>query len=300
MKITDRESYAGYDCTRIGNESLSLWVTNQVGPRIVGIELGDGSNLFAELPEVTIDCPGTGEYKLRGGHRLWQAPETPRVTYLPDDVPVSVAESPDGITFTQPVEPQTGIEKSLCINLPDQETNVSVQHRLKNCSMEPVELAAWAITQLNPGGTAILPQNNTFSDEHGLLPNRQIALWPYTQVTSKHITWGDRFIFIHATMTEGALKIGFPNPCGWIGYLRENTLFVKLADFERGREYFDYNSSSECYCNPLFLELETLSPKTRLAPGESLFHKEEWRIFDGIEVSANEELIAELVEDFGL
>ena len=237
MNVIRKQIYAGFECTKIKNESLALWVTTSVGPRVIGLELTSGENLFAQLPGATIECPGVGDYQLRGGHRLWQAPEDPKRTYLPDDHPISVSEAAGGVTFTQPVEPQTGIEKSLQISLTNQEARVIVDHRLKNHGSETVELAAWAITQLKPGGSAILPQTSDLTDQYGLLPNRQVALWPYTRANSKSITWGDQFIFIRADMVDGALQIGFPNPRGWLGYLREMVLFIKQAVFIPVKDY---------------------------------------------------------------
>jgi len=300
MQITTNCSYVGYESIKIENNQIALWVTTTVGPRVIGLELTAGENLFAELPDASIECPGVGDYQLRGGHRLWQAPEDPRRTYLPDDDPLSVRETPEGVIFTQPVEPQTGIEKSLVIDLPNQQAEVIVEHQLKNCSSVPVELAAWAITQLKPGGTAILPQSGELSDEYGLLPNRQIALWPYTKANSEHITWGDRYIFVHANMVDGALKIGFPNAMGWIGYLREKVLFIKQVEFSPDMDYYDFNSSSECYCNPSFVELETLSARTKLEPGESFSHRETWRVYDQVDASITEQSIHNLMGDLGL
>jgi len=300
MKISYSSTYAGYECTKIENDTLTLWVTHAVGPRIIGLELTAGENLFAELPDAAIECPGVGDYQLRGGHRLWQAPEDPRRTYLPDNEPVSISETTEGVVFTQHVEPQTGIEKSLRVNLPDQQAKVIVEHQLKNCGSQPVELAAWAITQLKPGGVAILPQNHEKADQYGLLPNRRIALWPYTEANSKHISWGDHFIFIHANLDEGALKIGFPNPSGWIGYLREKVLFIKKAVFDSEKTYYDFGSSSECYCKPSFLELETLGPRTKLEPGESLNHQETWMVYDQVETALSNESIDDLVGEIGL
>ena len=300
MKISYSSTYAGYECKKIENDTLALWVTNAVGPRIIGLEPKGGENLFAELPEATIECPGVGEYQLRGGHRLWQAPEDPKRTYLPDDEPVSINETTEGVVFTQPIENETGIEKSLRVKLPDQQAKVIVEHRLKNCGSHPVEMAAWAITQLKPGGVAILPQTRDPADRYGLLPNRQIALWPYTEANSTHITWGDQYIFIHANMATAALKIGFPNPLGWIGYLREKVLFIKQAVFDSEEAYFDFNSSSECFCNPSFLELETLGPRTKLEPGESLTHQETWLVYDQVDVALTNESIDNLVGEIGL
>jgi hypothetical protein len=300
MRISYSSIYAGYECTKIENDRLTLWVTHAVGPRIIGLELTAGENLFAELPDATIECPGVGDYQLRGGHRLWQAPEDPRRTYLPDDEPVSVSETTAGVVFTQPIETQTGIEKSLRVILPDQQAKVIVEHQLKNCGSQPVEVAAWAITQLKPGGVAILPQNQEKADQYGLLPNRQIALWPYTQANSKHISWGDRYILIHASMEQGMFKIGFPNPSGWIGYLREEVLFIKKAAFDSEKRYYDFGSSSECYCNSAFLELETLGPRTNLEPGASLTHQETWLVYDQVEIALSNESLDDLVGEIGL
>ncbi|MFV9672187.1 MAG: hypothetical protein ACNYZH_03085, partial [Acidimicrobiia bacterium] len=50
------------------------------GPRIVGLRVSDGENLFAELPELVIERPGGAPFRFLGGHRLWLAPEVPAVT----------------------------------------------------------------------------------------------------------------------------------------------------------------------------------------------------------------------------
>jgi len=292
--------FAGYDCIKLENNDLALWVTQSVGPRIIGLALQGGANLLAQVPDITLTCPGEGAYSLRGGHRLWHAPEDPRRTYIPDDAPVTIADVESGVRVTQPIEAQTGIRKSLTITLPGQDARVIVDHTLHNLGKWPVELAPWAITQLKPGGTAILPQATTPADEYGLLPNRQIVLWPYTQINSPHITWGDRYVFVEATMPSGALKIGFPNPAGWLGYVEEDTLFVKHTAYQPDAAYFDRGSSSECYCNPRFLELETLGPRTNLAPGESVTHRETWALHAGVSFRPDETAVQELVDKLGL
>jgi hypothetical protein len=138
------------------------------------------------------------------------------------------------------------------------------------------------------------------ADAYGLLPNRHIVLWPYTQISSPHITWGDRYLFVAATMRDGALKIGFPNPAGWLAYTLGDALFVKHAAYRPDAAYFDRGSSSECYCNPRFLELETLGPRARLAPGESLGHRETWTIYAGVSLRPDEATMQALAEKLGL
>jgi hypothetical protein len=292
--------FAGYDCVKLENDALALWVTQSVGPRIIGFALQGGDDLFVKLPDLTLPCPGEKDYSLRGGHRLWYAPEDPPRTYLPDDDPVAIAEVENGVLVTQPVEKQTGIQKSLTITLPGPDARVIVDHTLQNLSGEAVELAPWAITQLKPGGTAILPQATGPADEYGVLPNRHIVLWPYTPINSPHITWGDRFVFIEATLQSDALKIGFPNPADWLAYAIGDTLFVKHASYQPDAVYFDRQSSSECYCNPHFLEMETLGPRATLAPGESVTHRETWTLYAGVSFRPDETAVQELVDKLGL
>ena len=288
------------DCIELGNESLSLLVTTGVGPRILNLRFKQGENLFAELPDSTLECPGVGEYRLWGGHRLWHAPEKPRRTYLPDDQPLDTVFVQGGVRVTQPVEPGSGIVKSLTITLPGDGPTVIVDHVLENGGLWQVELAPWAITQMKPGGFAILPQPTGDADEAGVLPNRLISLWPYTDITSPHINWGNRYIFVKANMQDGALKVGYPNPTGWIAYYVDDTLFVKYAEYLQTEEYFDNSSSSECYCSQYFLELETLGACTALEPGGRVVHRETWKLFNVADLEPDEDTVNGLVEQLGL
>jgi hypothetical protein len=97
-------------------------------------------------------------------------------------------------------------------------------------------------------------------------------------------------------MQEGALKLGFPNPVGWLGYVLGNTLFVVSAEYKPDASYFDRGSSSECYCNPHFLELETLGPRELLSPGENLTHRETWALYEPIDFILDQDSVRMLVE----
>ena len=43
-------------------------------------------------------------------------------------------------------------------------------------------------------------------------------------------------------------------------------------------DYLDRGASAQVYRNDRFIELETLSPLTVLAPGERIEHREVWRL----------------------
>jgi hypothetical protein len=271
--------FLGLECVQIENATLSLLVTKSVGPRILGLKFHGEENMLAEMPATTVKFSESGEYHMYGGHRLWHAPEALRRTYIPDDDPLEIESRPDGLQVTQPIERQTGIQKSMRIALPDDDATVIVDHILTNHNLWPLEFAPWAITKLKPGGTAILPQNQQTVDEDGLQANRSLALWPYTRVNSPHIQWADEYILVEARMGDGAMKLGFPNPRGWLAYWRQGNLFVKWADFNPQAEYYEYGASSQCYCDPENLELETLGPRTIVEPGTSVQHREVWRLF---------------------
>ena len=297
MVILTEEIYAGFDCVNLNNGIVNLWITKSIGPRILGFAFNGKENLFALLPDAKIDYPGGGEFFLRGGHRLWYAPEKSATTYIPDNQPVEIDYFENKLRIVQPVDELTGIQKSLMVSLSPDQPKVVIGHQLENQGKEPISLAPWAITQLKPGGVAILPQRTGNADQEGLLPNRQLVLWPYTQIHSPYLRLGDKFIFVEAKVDQGALKIGFQNLAGWMAYHYQDTLFVKKAKFFPDAEYYDLGSSSECYCNPDFLELETLGPKVILEPNQVTNHLEEWLLYGDIDFSPDEEKAISLFEN---
>jgi hypothetical protein len=289
-------NFLGQECYSLENDSLQLRVTRSVGPRILSFGFKGGENLFAELPEAVIDIPGGGAFHFYGGHRLWHAPEEPKRTYLPDDSPVDIVPSENGLTVTQPTESQTGLQKTLEIRLSGDSAQVLITHRLTNQGLWPVTCAPWAITQLKTGGTAILPQAR---QDTGVLPNRSLGLWPYTDMANPNVQWGSNIILLHANL-DSPFKIGFPNPRGWLAYWWNGMLFVKRADYFPQAEYYDFGGSSQCYCDHRFIELETLAPIQTLAPGGTASHIEIWALYNDIDCPRNESEAQVLAEKLGV
>jgi hypothetical protein len=288
--------FLGQDCVYLENQAVSLLVTQSVGPRIISLCLNGGDNLFAELPDFVTVRPDGKSFHFYGGHRLWQAPENMPGTYSPDDEPVHIISAPNGLLVTQPVDIQTGIEKSIQISLVENKPRILVRHVLTNHGLWPVECAPWAITQFKPGGVAILPQSQ---EQTEFLPNRRLVLWPYTDFTNPQTRWGNRYILVQAQM-QSAFKIGYPNPRGWLAYWLNRTLFVKRAAFDRQARYYDYGSSSECYCNDRFIELETLAPVATIVPGASVAHTETWELYNDIPYPENEDTAQAIIEKLRL
>ena len=288
---------SGLDCVELANGALSLLIPRAVGPRILSLRVAGKQNLLAELPDVVLDCDEKRRLTLWGGHRLWHAPEVPARTYLPDDRRVDIRPNPatNALTITQAAD-ASQLEKTLTITLPDDSATVIIDHTLTNRGLWPITCAAWAITQLRTGGTAILPQHDQFVDEGGFQANRALALWPYSDINSPFVQWGNRFIFYRAAMQAGAWKVGFPNPVGWLGYWIDGQLFMKSAEYDPTASYYDNQSSSQCYCNQAFIELETLSPQVTITPQASITHRETWHIFNNVPFEPDEEVVAALIE----
>jgi hypothetical protein len=217
-------------------------------------------------------------------------------TYFPDDEPVDVVHDGFGLSVTTPLEDETGIEKSIQISLAEDKPQVILRHFLTNRGPWPIECAPWAITQLRTGGVAILPQSRQQTD---YLPNRSLALWSYTDFASPQVVWGNEYILVWAKMDK-PFKVGFPNPRGWLAYWLDGTLFVKRASYDAQAKYFDFGSSSECYCNDRFLELETQAPIGKLEQGESVIHTETWELYKDVDFPEHEGAAREIIAKLGL
>ncbi len=272
-----------------------MLVASSIGPRILSFGFKDGENVFAELPNAVAKLNDGSVYHFYGGHRLWRAPEDLERTYIPDNSAVDISEIEHGLIVTKPTEPQTGLQKSMEIHLIG-DSQVHIIHSITNRGSEEAVCAPWAITQFKLGGLAILPQSQI---KEQLLPNRALVLWSYTDLSNPNVEWGNNFIRVCAQMTS-PFKIGFPNPRGWLAYWLNGTLFVKHAEYKAQAQYYDSGSSSECYCNDQFLELETLGPISAIAPNATACHTETWNLFKDIDRPGSENEIQLLLEKLGL
>lgn len=279
MITYSEKSSQGIVCYQIQNQDLRLDLSKDFGPRVMGLSYQGSENMLACLPDAKLAVRGGKAYSLRGGHRLWYAPEKPETTYITDDRPPQVKEIKNGLELIQNVDQPTGIQKSWEVRLDVEAAEVVIDHRLTNCGEKNYALAPWAVTMLRTGGVGLLPLQEERDDEHGLWPNRQLVLWPYTDVESRYLRIANQGVFLLASMPDGALKIGTANPRGWIAYRQDDLLFVKETRYLKEKNYLDRGASHQIFCNPDVIELETLGPLTDLAPGEAVGHQEIWRVY---------------------
>ncbi|MCG3177951.1 MAG: hypothetical protein BIFFINMI_00274 [Phycisphaerae bacterium] len=279
MQEIDYRDWKG--CVRLANRHVELIATTAVGPRIIHLAPAGGENLFFVDP-TTAGATGGDEWRIYGGHRLWHAPEQRPRTYCPDNGPVSAEPIDGGMRLTQPVEPATGIEKRMDVQLAPDAAEVRVAHRLTNRGPWAVTLAPWAISVL-AGGVAVLPLPPRGPQPENLAPDSMMAAWAYLDMTDPRWTWGRRYVLLaHDASAAAPQKTGLRVTDGWCAAVVGGTLLIKSFAYDAAAEYPDFGCTVESFTNADILELETLGPLVELAPGASAEHVETWRLFPNV------------------
>ncbi len=264
------------------SDHLRIDYLAEAGPRLVRLILaGSTDNLLAEVPDMHWPTPW-GEFHVRGGHRVAIAPEALGLSYVPDNDSLLIEDVPGGVRLIQPADAAAGVSKSIEIQLHPDRPGLTLRHGVRNVRLQPVEIAAWAITQLKLGGIAVAPLRTTsMGDRH--CPDRQLVLWPYSSWQDERLFADDDYIWIDAQSAEEEIKIGLLAR-GWLGYLRSGVFFLKRFDPQLDRLHPDLNTNAQLYCNGRFIELESLAPLTLLEPGQSSVQLETWEIYRAADV----------------
>ena len=257
----------------LSNAHVELVVTLDVGPRVIAYRTPGGTNVLKTFPE---ELGGSGEdtFKLRGGHRLWVAPEGD-ACYVPDNVPVKHELLADGVRVESTIPAPWNLRKILTLTLDENSSRVTAHHRVVNQSDKPATFASWALTIMAPGGLEIIPVPPLGEHPRDLLPSRVMVQWPYTDLADPRWRFGTEFITLRQT-EAGPTKMGFLHTAKWTAYLNGETLFVKRFEVIPGAVYPDFGCNYETFSRHDLLEMETLGPLKTLQSGEAVEHVEEW------------------------
>jgi hypothetical protein len=250
----EKTSYQGWpNCYRISNGVVEAIVTGDVGPRVIRYGFVGGQNLFKEFKE-QLGKSGEKDWQARGGHRVWIAPEDPVKSYAPDNSPVDIELRGDTI---------------------------------HNAGKQPYEFAVWALTMLAQSGTAIHGFPPRGHHPHDLQPTNPLTMWPYTNLADSRLKLLQKYLVLRQNPknTGDAEKLGAYGKDVWGAYLLNGDLFVKRAHAEAApAEYPDFGCNFETFTNADFLELETLGPLRRVAPGEIAAHIEHWNLYKNVRI----------------
>jgi hypothetical protein len=274
--------YGGWDHNvRMSNGQVDLVVTQDVGPRIIRFGFAGQRNLFAEFKDQMGRC-GETDWQLRGGHRLWVAPEVKPATYELDNSPIAIRKTAGGIRTVQVPGALTGLRKTMDILLADRRNEVMIVHALTNAGRKPVTVAPWALTVMAPGGQCILPLPKKIAHTARLTHNQEWSVWGYTDFNDGRWTLGSRYVFFRQNVKRGPGKLGVAHREGWVAYQLGEFLFVKQFNWIEGATYPDGGVNFETFSNEAMLEVETLGPLVTLKPGRTTRHTEVWRLFKNV------------------
>jgi len=272
---------------RLSNDEMELIISADVGPRILRCGFIGGPNVFAEI-DGQQGGGGEDEWMIRGGHRLWVAPEKKPDTYELDNVPVAVEATAGGVRTHQPAGALTRVAKRMQITLEQDANRVRILHTLTNEGDKAVELAPWALSVMAVGGMAVIPLPRKVAHTESLIHNQEWSLWGYTNLSDARWTLGDRYVFFRQDTSRGPNKLGIAHREGWVGYLLGECMFVKRFGWVEGATYPDGGVNFETFSNEEFLELESLGPLVALDPGESASHEERWELHRGLPCCSTE------------
>lgn len=274
-------------CVCIDNGAMEMYVTIDIGPRIIKLNLkGKNNMMFNDVDRKSFkdnEClkemfGKDRTWYIYGGHRFWVSPESLPVTYYPDSDPVDYKVNGNVFTFTPPVQIYTKWQEVLEITVDENKAAAKVRHILKNCAEKEQTGAIWALSVTAAGGKAVISQAK---ENTGLLPNRTLMLWPYNNMTDKRFYMDDNYYCVsHDKDAKVAFKIGTNNTKGTHICVNNETVFKKSCEYIEGASYPDNGCCTEIYTDARILEVESLSPLYTLKPGETCEHVENWELYE--------------------
>jgi hypothetical protein len=271
------------------NAGLELFITLDVGPRIIRFAAEGGPNVFKEFPD-HLGKADESVWRARGGHRFWTAPEGYHSYALDNSGPLDFGvHSDEEVEVIQPVDAKYGFQKTMRVAL-DEKGVVTIRHTLRNPTDQPLPYYPWALTVMDAGGVAVIPRpplgkhpaellppDTLAANPNDYLPSSNLVMWGYTNLADPRYTFGPEFWYVRQDpQAANATKFGLYHTAGWVGYQVHGYLFIKSAALTPGAVYPDNNANFELYTDRNILELETLAPLTPVPPKSEVVHYETW------------------------
>lgn len=259
------------ECLYVDNGVIEIGVPLSFGIRITHFSFVGEENVFFVQPKEMKTFTAENGWRIRGGHRLWLAPEG-EFDYYADNEPIDYETHGDTVVLTQRNDPLLSVIKSMEITL--KENTFSITHRVINTGKRK-KIALWALTVMKSGGVLTVPLPER---EGGFDPLVHISAWDYTDLSDERIKFGKKEIKIYQRAGKRNLKIGVGHPAGAVSYENENTVFKKYIPLYTDKEYADGGVSFETFVSDYMTEIEGLSPLITLLPDKAATYTEIWEL----------------------
>lgn len=251
------------DCLELSNASARLVITPASGGRIVHYSHADGPNFF--LGGCQIDIGPELDYLPR--HQpLWSGP------YKAD------ALGPLSIRLTSPRDEATGVQLVKTVELAPAGAGVTLRVTMKNVGNREIAYCLWDRTMT--GATYGFFELNSKSRFPARWAMRRGEHGTYTYdgktpASPRVRILDDLLITVPGKKME---KVAADSEAGWIAGFRDGWLYVKRFPIYPDGDYADGGASVEFWVDAAGArtEIEPLSPKVRLRPGESYSFVERW------------------------
>ena len=264
------------DLLFIENGDIVLGVPINLGIRISYLSYKGSENLFFEQPcEMTEELSTEEGWRVYGGHRLWLAPESD-LSYYPDNNPINYEIFEDKIVLSQSTDPWLNVKKEIEISF-NNDNEVILNHKVTNESCETKKFAPWSITSMAGNGVQYIPLRDV-QEKEVFQPKYHLSMWHYTNLGDKRIEYLENGLKITHGKGKSEFKIGVGHPDKYVSYTNKGVVFEKVLNVDINAIYPDGNVSYETYMCDHMIELETLSPLKTVAPNETVYHTETWRL----------------------
>jgi hypothetical protein len=267
-RIKYRQWPEAYRCV-IG--AAELIVVSSVGPRILSLRSKAGPNLlYEDASDFRV-----GDWRLYGGHRFTVAPEGEE-TYAPDNAPCVASVVDNQLRITAALA-ANGLQRVLLLGATADGQGFELRHVLENHGSRPWSGALWGITCVNDPGRVVAPCTKA-----------ALRCWPGTDGTrlEDQCRLGPDHVVVATKGARG--KVGWFSDPSWLAWLHPEATFVIHCPAQTSiEECVDEGCNAEVFACPEYTELETLSGRLVVAPGERAEHIQRWRLLAPI-YSGNE------------
>lgn len=223
--------------------------------------------------EHTMLTPSSGSDDFnRWGNVFWPSPQAdwgwPPLPVL-DYKPYSVSVAGDFLVLTSDVEPQTNLQFEKHYGFSQAENTVHIRYRIYNRGDVSKTLAPWEITRFPPQGLSFFPEGKG-EDFNG-------NFTPLPVTTKNNITWFD---YNADELGPGDHKLMIDGAEGWLAYLNNDILFVKVFDDIKPEQAAPNEGEIEIYAKGIgiYIEVEQQGAYTTIEPGDSIEWNVQWAL----------------------
>ena len=259
------------ECLYLDNGIIEIGIPLSFGIRIAHFSFVGEENVFFAQPKDMKEFTTENGWRLRGGHRLWLAPESEE-DYYADNKPIEYEIRGETVRLTQAVDPSLKVVKSMDISLAD--NKVKITHRILNTG-KIRKIALWSLSVMKGGGVTTIPLPERTG---GFDPLVRISAWDYTDLGDERLKFGKNEIKIFQRKGERKLKIGVGHPAGAITYENGDTIFKKYIPLYSEKKYADGGVSFETYVSDYMTEIEGLSSLKTVLPNKTATYTETWEL----------------------